>query len=114
MRTMNWLGSLPIGTIIQFMFKDGDNLRVPFKKATAEKTQSGEWTAKTQCGILKVYPSNEHPENFHELFSADNGDGWWAMLSQSDLDKALGRRPTSAATTEDEVSRRNFDSHMCA
>ena len=45
MRTMNWLGSLPIGTIIEFMFKDGDNLRVPFKKATAEKTQSGEWTA---------------------------------------------------------------------
>ena len=40
----------------------------------------------------------------HELFSADNGDGWWAMLSQSDFDKALGRRPTSAATTDDEVS----------
>ena len=38
------------------------------------RAQSGEWTARTKCGTVEVYPSNQHPEEFYELFSADGGE----------------------------------------
>jgi len=65
---MGWLSSLAVGTFIHFFFKDGNDLRVPYKKATAEKTQDCEWTAKTESGIVEVYPSEDHPENFTNSF----------------------------------------------
>ena len=56
----------------------------------------------TKCKItcLKIALRNV----VHELFSADGGEGWWAVLSPSDLDEAFGRGPTSAATADEEVS----------
>jgi len=95
-----WLASLAIGTTIHFLFKDGNDLRVPYKKSTAKKTQSCEWTAKTECGIVESYPSDEHPEDFHDLFKPDGGEGWWAMLSPGDMEKVFGVQSAIAPAAE--------------
>jgi len=96
------------GTTIHFLFKDGNDLRVAYKKSTAKKTQSGEWTAKTECSIVESYPSDDHPADFHELFRPDGGEGWWAMLSPGDMENVFGGQSTIAPAAE-VVSRGALD-----